>query len=43
VAGSSKEASATDSLIFSFGWYGRTVRHMRRIGAGVVSTVLRCR
>ena len=38
-----KERHGTESLLFSFGWYGRTVRHMRRIGAGVVSTVLRCR
>ena len=32
LSGIIKEASATDSLIFSFGWYGRSVRHMRRIG-----------
>ncbi len=38
-----KEAHGTDSLIFSFGWYGRPVRQMRRIGAGVVAALQQCR
>ncbi len=33
------ERHGTASLIFSFGWYGRTVGHVRRIGAAVVSAV----
>ena len=33
-----KQRHGTDSLIFSFGWYGRTVRHMRRIGAAVAAS-----
>ncbi len=35
--------AGTHSLIFSFGWYGRTVAHMRAIGAAVVATLQRCR
>lgn len=31
----------TQSLIFSFGWYGRTVVHMRGIGAAVVWALAR--
>jgi hypothetical protein len=32
----------TRSLVMSFGWYGRTVPHVRRMGAAVVSALARC-
>jgi len=36
-----RQRHGTASLIFSFGWYGRTVAHVRAIGAGVVSALAR--
>ena len=38
-----KETCGTESLIFSFGWYGRSVRHIRRIGAAAAKTALQLR
>ena len=35
-----KQRHGTDNLIFSFAWYGRTVRHMRRIGAAVTTAAI---
>ncbi len=34
-----RDRFGTRSLVLSFGWYGRTVPHMRRIGAAVVSAL----
>jgi hypothetical protein len=34
-----RDRFGTRSLVLSFGWYGRTVPHMRRIGAAVMSAL----
>jgi len=34
-----RDRFGTRSLVLSFGWYGRTVPHMRRIGVAVVSAL----
>jgi hypothetical protein len=37
-----RHGHGTRSLIYSFGWYGRTVPHIRRIGAAIMTALTRC-